>query len=373
MGTADPAKNHKEFDGVGSRAHRVVVGVGVIASVVAAALIGWWAGHTALDAPDDPLSTAEPILYEVAMGTVGRFLEFSSVAEWDLIPVGSNNASGVVTSTELNGSDEVHPGQIIYHVNLRPVVVLQGEIPAFRDLGVGSKGADVVQLQTFLASAGFFEHEIDGKYGQTTRQAVIDWRKSFGGPGDGDIRFGDVIFVPDLPGHFTLADGIHVRTILHGGEDLLLAVPASPEFRIPLAVEQRDLVPLTAAVTVEYPHGVWNASIAKAVEDPTSGALTLVLQGSDGGPVCGDACAQWVDIGFVTTFRVRLEVVPEVTGLVVPIGALRGDPANEQSVLSAGGESIPVSIVASAHGLAVVEGLEPGELIVLLDTSQQVP
>ncbi len=81
--------------------------------------------------------------------------------------------------------------------------------------------------------------------------------------------------------------------------------------------------------------------------------------------MCGTECARWVDLEKGTDFRVDIVVIPEASGTVVPIGALHTDPANQPFVIGADGAHIPVTIVATSQGIAVVEGVETGTVIVL--------
>ena len=57
-------------------------------------------------------------------------------------------------------------------VSGRPVFVLRGATPMHRDLGPGSEGRDVRQLEQALARAGFGPGSIDGRYDGATASAV---------------------------------------------------------------------------------------------------------------------------------------------------------------------------------------------------------
>ena len=62
----------------------------------------------------------------------------------------------------------------------RPLLVLQGEVPAYRDLTPGISGKDVLQLEQGLKRLGFDCGVIDGTYDEQTGSAVADWYKSLG-------------------------------------------------------------------------------------------------------------------------------------------------------------------------------------------------
>jgi hypothetical protein len=320
----------------------------------------------ALQPPEDPLLEGSgPVSYVVEVGSVGRSFSFTAVASWELVPVGRNAASGVVTSVELQPGAVVAPGDVLYTVNLRPVVAAVGEVPSFRRLGLRAAGADVAQLQTLLAGLGFYDGEVDGVFGRSTRAAVKVWQDSLGIDDSGVVEPGEVVFVPELPARLVLGDPLVVVARLSGGEETVLLVPEDPFFRIPLAVEQGSLVPLSTAVFVTYPGGVWEARVEKAVESPEFGQLELVLSGADGGPVCGGVCADWVDLSDRTLFSAEIVVVPETVGPVVPVAAISTDPGNQPHLTLADGGLVPVRIVESANGLAVVVGVEPGTEILI--------
>lgn len=337
-----------------------------VAALLGAAYLGYWAADTALEPPDDPLSgTSEPVSYLVEVGSVGRSLSFTATAEWDLFEAGLNSGAGVVTSIGLDPGGMADTGSVLYGVNLRPVVLAEGVVPMFRPLTTRSVGPDVVQLQEMLMELGFYTGEADGEFGSSTRTAVKAWQESLGMKPTGVVEAGDLVFVSELPVRLTLDPTLRVGARLGGGEALILVVPEAPEFRIGLAPEQAGLVPLSAQVLVTYPGGVWEAQITQAVERPEFGRLDLLLASPDGSAVCGSECAQEVALEGSTTFRADIVVIPETAGPLVPVGAITTDPGNEPWVTLVDGSNIRVEIIATASGLAVVDGIEAGTEILL--------
>jgi hypothetical protein len=294
---------------------------------------------------------------------VGRSLSFSAVAEWGLVPVGRNGAAGVVTSVDVDAGEVVEPGDVLYTVGLRPVVAAVGSVPMFRDLARGASGDDVVQLQGMLAALGFYSGEPNGTLDAATESAVGAWQDSLGVDDTGVVAAGDVVFVPDLPAPLVFSEQLQVGARLSGGEELVLRVPGEPVFRVPLSIDQRNLVPLTAPVRVRYADGMWEGRIDQAVELPERGQLDLILTSADGGAVCGDDCARWVSVTRPTDFGVEIVVIPRVEGPVVPVAAIISDPGNRTFVLTDTGVEIDIEVVASAGGIAVVDGVEVGTVI----------
>ena len=344
------------------RLGRFVLALLTVVGLVAA---GWWAASVSLEPPDDPLGEPVPVEYTVSDGVVGRSLRFASVASWQFRDLARNAASGVVTSVEVAPGDVVAAGEVLYSVGLRPVVVAAGATPMFRDLRLNSDGPDVAQLQDLLASRGFYSGEIDGEFGSGVRTAVRDWQDSLGLEDDGVVRIGDVMFVPSLPARVVLADEVTGGAPLAGGEVVVRELVGDPEFVIPLSPEQRSLVPLSADVFVTYDGGVWSGRIVEAVEDELRGELLLVLEGSGGGSVCGSDCAAVVPLVGETSFSTEIVVVPETEGPVVPVAGVVTNPDGSTSVRMAGGEMAEVTVVVVADGLAVVEGVSAGDVILL--------
>jgi len=63
-------------------------------------------------------------------------------------------AEPVVTKLPVNAGDTIRAGQLLLEVSGRPVFVLKGELPVYRDLKPGAKGDDVAQLQKALRNLG---------------------------------------------------------------------------------------------------------------------------------------------------------------------------------------------------------------------------
>lgn len=334
-----------------------------------AGFLGWWAGREALVSPEDPLAEQEPISYTVVEGLVDHSLSFVAVAEWEAMPLARSESAGVVTSVSVDSGGEVSAGDVLFAVDLRPVVVAAGATPAFREMALRDSGDDVRQLQELLTGLGFFGGEIDGVFGSGTAAAVREWQESLGIEDDGVISLGDVVFIPDLPARVVLGEEVVVGGRLSGGEQAVLGLPVDPSFWVPLSPEQRNLVPIDAPVMVSYGGGVWDAEVVEAVESEGPqggiGELRLVLEAPVGGSVCGAECGDWVALEGRSDFPAEIVVVPETTGPVVPVAAIQTMADGSTFVTLDSGEAAAVDVVVSQAGLAVVEGVEAGDVLLL--------
>jgi hypothetical protein len=194
---------------------------------------------------------------------------------------------------------------------------------------------------------------------------VRAWQDRAGVCVDGVVRAGDVVFVPEVPVRLVAGEGLAVGAELSGGEMVVLRLPLAPRFRVPLSLEQRDLVPMSAQVVVRYAEGSWPARIERVEEPADASQLNLILAAPDGGPVCGQECARWVSVEGRTNFGVEIVVIPQTSGPVVPVAALITDAGGRHFVRLVSGEEVEVTVVESSRGVAVVDGVSVGEVIVL--------
>jgi peptidoglycan hydrolase-like protein with peptidoglycan-binding domain len=106
----------------------------------------------------------------VARGTV-RYGAPQSV----LLPGSSiRRGSPILTSAPEKGKD-LTEGSVAFTISGRPALVLQGAMPAHRDITPGTVGDDVRQLQQALARLGFNPGRSDGVYDNRTELAVAAW------------------------------------------------------------------------------------------------------------------------------------------------------------------------------------------------------
>jgi len=104
--------------------------------------------------------------------------------------------SGRVTAVECEPGGQIVSGSSPVTVDDRPVIALATSIPLWRDLGPGSRGADVSSLQEELARLGF-DVDVSGVYGTATRNAVRDLFRGAGqARPDGRLTSDRVVWLP---------------------------------------------------------------------------------------------------------------------------------------------------------------------------------
>ncbi len=162
----------------------------MLAAAAAAAALGWAAGQRisspaqiALSAepPAPSLITVEVELTELAADVITR----ADVGYDDPASLSLNGSLGgrppvlLVTSAPERG-DDLAEGSAAIEISGRPVFLLAGEIPVFRDLRPQTKGPDVLQVEQALARLGFFTGEPDEEWTPDTGESVAAWYEAAG-------------------------------------------------------------------------------------------------------------------------------------------------------------------------------------------------
>ncbi|MFB6664049.1 peptidoglycan-binding protein [Streptomyces parvus] len=103
---------------------------------------------------------------------------------------------GTVTVAAAEGRT-VRRGEALYELNDKPVTLLYGPVPAFREMKQGHRGSDVLQLERNLRDLGYGAGlYVDTEYAEDTESAVKRWQKHLNRETTGRIGRGDVVFQP---------------------------------------------------------------------------------------------------------------------------------------------------------------------------------
>jgi len=320
-----------------------------------------WALTTVLTPARDVLESKTYTYVTVEAGEVGSVVQLNTIAEWAPVPVGVNRSAGIVTAVSVAPGDEVSAGSVLYTVALRPVVIAQGAVPAFRAIGLDTEGPDVAQLQGMLAAEQLYSGSIDGKAGPATVRAIKDWQKRIEVPQTGSVEVGDVIYVPSLPVRVALnSEIIFSGATLTGGEEAVQGLPESPSFIIPATESQAAMMPAGTRVNITSPNNVqWVGQVIGQSSRSETGNIDVKLGGKNGSAICEDTCGQ-VPVAGKTTLKSEIVTVEKVSGLIVPSAALVTTADGQVAAISEDGTRVPVTVVASARGMSAVEGIAEG-------------
>ncbi len=109
------------------------------------------------------------------------------VARGDVVPGQSTSVTGpasengaTVTGVFVDVGDELLEGNPVVEVSGRPVVVLEGAVPAFRAMRPGMSGTDIDQLQAALGRVGCDTAADDGTYADATKDCVTRLYEALG-------------------------------------------------------------------------------------------------------------------------------------------------------------------------------------------------
>ncbi|MFF2962051.1 peptidoglycan-binding protein [Streptomyces sp. NPDC057963] len=184
-------------------------------------------------------------------------------------------AAGTVTWLPDPGRT-VSPGEPVLRIDGRPVPLIDGDTPFYRELRKGVEGADVRQLKRNLANWGYTGFAVDDSYTAGTEQAVMRWQKKLGVPQTGTVG----------PGDTAVADGT-VRVVenkaapgqvLVPGTELLTYTATVRKIGVDLDADKQKLVKRGDTVTVVLPDGSRAQGTISSV-----GTVATKNAGGDGG------------------------------------------------------------------------------------------
>jgi Putative peptidoglycan binding domain len=287
-----------------------------------------------------------------------------------------NGLGGTYTSVLAAGTI-VEPGQTLYRVDNRPVVLMNGDVPAWRPFTPGmTDGPDVQQLEANLIVLGNARGLLalaGAHYGPAAIAAVERWQTSLGLPATGSVDLGSIVFEPTVvridttsvaPGqHASVGDlPYQVTTTARSG-----SVPLTPNDPTVTAGQQ---------VSIELPSGTTTLGTVTAVGPPPTSSSSSSGSSSDSGsnssnvltvmPV--DPAATGIADGEAVQVELTVQSVRDV--LAVPIAALvalAGGGYGLEIVAHTGHELVGVHTGVFAGGDVQVSGagLVPGTRVVV--------
>lgn len=169
------------------RRQRIFIGAACAATLVSvgALVASTWIKSPAQQladqgAPGASLLTA-PVVKQVLSKTV---TVRGTVVAGGAISVQPTTAQGaaalVVTALPKKAGSQVAAGEVLAQVSGRPVIALQGQLPAYRDLKPGDRGPDVAQLQNALKQLGHADSDESGVFGPGTKEAIAGLYQQLG-------------------------------------------------------------------------------------------------------------------------------------------------------------------------------------------------
>lgn len=140
----------------------------------------------------------------------------------------ANAAAGTITWLPKPG-DLIEFGTALYAVDHRPIILMEGSLPMYRDIAYKvSDGPDVAQLERNLVNLGYVADEattgnssdltVDHHVTPLTESSIRSWQLSLGLTSTGVVKQGDVVFRPEAVQiselHVALGEVIEAGSVL---------------------------------------------------------------------------------------------------------------------------------------------------------------
>ncbi len=156
----------------------VSVAIGLVVALLVGVL-GW----RSLSASDDEARLAEGTTFTVApverRDLTDEISVRGEIRREELQRV-TSGIDGRVSSVLVEDGDTIDAGDVIYALDGRAAVAVNGDFSFFRELDVGSDGPDVLQLERILSDEGYQVGIVDELYTEQTRAGLSDWQVAHG-------------------------------------------------------------------------------------------------------------------------------------------------------------------------------------------------
>lgn len=243
------------------RRGRTLVGGVLVLAVAAAAVIviakpwlGSGPSHTGVTDNATPTSLAT-----VKEGTLSQQVNSSGtlgyIGQADGSPYSVvNQASGAFTELP-NTGDVVDCGQVLYRAANEPVVLLCGDVPAYRSLSEGDTGPDVTELKRNLVRLGYATRsqlDLSSNYfGANTAYALEKLQDKLGEDETGSLDLGQAVFLPG-PLRITSTSAA-LGTMARPGMPVMQATSIARQVQVALDASEQSSVKVGANVLVTLP------------------------------------------------------------------------------------------------------------------------
>ncbi|WP_243774915.1 efflux RND transporter periplasmic adaptor subunit [Actinomadura barringtoniae] len=266
---------------------------------------------------------------------------------------------GTITRVPDSGST-FSRGQKLYEVDDRPVLLMYGSRPMYRDLKPGVEGSDVRRLERNLSALGYDGFTVDDEYTSDTADAVKEWQDDQGLKETGTVELGRVVFAPGK---------IRVDSVEAGegdptapGRKVLTYTGTDKAVTVDLETTDQRLAKKGAAVEVTLPDdSVVPGTIDKVStviepggqgEDPTTKVEVLIgLKGGKAEKAAQRYTMASVDVDFTSGTRRNVLTVP-VSALL----ALQEGGFGVEVVKGTASSYVPVKTGLFASGRVEVSG-----------------
>ncbi|HEX4364577.1 MAG TPA: efflux RND transporter periplasmic adaptor subunit [Solirubrobacteraceae bacterium] len=238
----------------------------VVATAIGGMVVASGGERATATSPQSPASTATvqrgDLADKVSQAGILTFRARSDGSPYVVI----NQAGGIYTKLPDNG-DTVDCGGVLYRVDDKPVVLLCGTVPAYRDLHTGEAGKDVHQLNRNLHDLGYDAgahvriDPRDGHFTAKTEAALEKLQQARGLDATGALDVDDAVFLPDAV-RIAKVTG-QLGGPAQRGAPVLSATSTTPEVQIDLDPSQPGALKKGERAQITLPD---NSSVAGTVD-----------------------------------------------------------------------------------------------------------
>jgi peptidoglycan hydrolase-like protein with peptidoglycan-binding domain len=246
----------------------------------------------------------------------------------------------------------VKRGGRLYEVDGKPVRLLYGSRPAWRDLRVGVEGADVLQLERNLRALGYTSTSgvtVDDQFTANTADAVAAWQADAGMDDDGVVNLGEVVFEPGQ-----VRVGAHVAAVGGGAQGGIMGLTSADRVvSVALATSDQGDVKVGDKVTVELPDGKETGGRVTVVGRVAESAASSSGSDDQGDPTIQVTVALDTpgDAGSLDKAPVKVSIVTGTASGVLTV------PVNALLALAEGGYAVEVDEGGQRHLVGVETGM----------------
>ncbi|MEO3873868.1 peptidoglycan-binding protein [Nonomuraea sp. B12E4] len=328
---AAPARRRRRGRGKLAAGLLVVVAVagGALVAVNSAGLLDGNAG------PTRSASALPPATTTVSRQTLNDTVDADGELGYGPVTTAMSRQRGTITWLPDSGA-EITRGKPLYRVDNKPVLLMYGSTPAYRDLTIGTEGTDVENLERNLSKLGYDGFTVDDEYTYDTAEAVQEWQDDRGLDETGVVELGRVVFAPDK---------VRVESLeaekgqpAAPGQRVLTYTGTSKVVTVQMEAEDQRMAKKGAKVQVTLPDG-------KSVNGKVTEVATVIVPGESQNDEAETRLEALVSIGDSKSARGLDKAAVDVTFtasqrkdvLTVPVAAL-------------------VALQEGGYGLEVIEG-----------------
>jgi peptidoglycan hydrolase-like protein with peptidoglycan-binding domain len=354
----------------------LIVAAGVVVAGGVGAVFAVERSHTVPIAPATQLAMAT-----VERSDLSAVIAATGDLAYEARPDGSafaaiNNANGTYTKLPQAG-DEIGCGKSLYRVDEKPVILLCGATPLYRDLALGLTGDDVAELNHNLLALGYDKaagvsiRPDDHTFSSGTSRALVALQHAAGLPATGRLDLTDAVVLPaavrvaSVSGQLGCPAKPGTPVVQATTDTLIAQVTLDPSDQSDVPVGARTLITLpgNSSLTGEV------ASVGSAATSPR-GSQSAVDNATILDTIALNDPAKTHGLN-AAPVRVQITTAGVKDVLSVPVIALVGDAGGGYAVVAANSGqrdlvAVKLGLFDDASGRVQVTGnLNAGEAVVV--------